>query len=155
LKKPVGNKGAIRYSLLENFENLQLPPFIFLIMEGCHVPFKLKHHKGDLLTIEEVLGPELARKYSGKQLYLHIDQFDKSAFPEKTNPLTALESYTIKSGSFEGKIVAIHEYPKQILAELEVNGKTQLVPLHENLISQMDHEHKQIEMELPEGIFDL
>lgn len=141
--------------MLETFENLKLPSFIFLVMEGCHVPFRLKHNKGDLLTIDEVIGPELAREYSGKKLYLHIDQFDKSAFPEKANPLADLVSYTIKNGSFESKVIAIHEYPKQILAELEVNGKSQLVPLHEHLIINMDHEHKLIEMELPEGIFDL
>ncbi len=124
-------------------------------MEGCHVPFKLKHCKGDLLTIDEVFGPELARTYSGKKLFLHVDQFNETDFPEKSNPLSSLVSYKIKSGSFESEIVAIHEYPKQILAELEVNGKSQLVPLHENLISKMDHDLKLIEMELPEGIFDL
>ena len=124
-------------------------------MEGCHVPFKVKYNKGDLITVDDVKGPEQAKNYSGKKFYLHKDQFNENDFHQKNNPLTELTSYSIKHGSFEGKIIAIHKYPKQVLAELSVNGKSQLIPLHEQLIISMDHDQKIIKMELPDGIFNI
>lgn len=54
-----------------------------------------------------------------------------------------------------GKIDQLVEMPQQILAELHYQGKDILVPLHDDLILEVDDLEKKIIMELPEGYFDI
>ena len=54
-----------------------------------------------------------------------------------------------------GKIDQLVEMPQQILAELHYQGKEILVPMHDDLILEVDDLEKKIIMELPEGYFDI
>lgn len=54
-----------------------------------------------------------------------------------------------------GPIDQVIEMPQQVLAEVHYQGKDILVPLHDDLIVEVDDLEKRVYMNLPEGYFDI
>jgi 16S rRNA processing protein RimM len=54
-----------------------------------------------------------------------------------------------------GPIDHVLEMPQQVLAEVHYQGKDILVPLHDDLILEVDALEKKVIMNLPEGYFDI
>ena len=49
----------------------------------------------------------------------------------------------------------ILEFPQQIMARVDFEGREVLLPLSEGLILLIDHNDRRIEGNFPEGIFEL
>jgi len=61
-----------------------------------------------------------------------------------------------EAGRFRGTIVSVAERKHQWLADVAAqNGKIFLLPIHEDLIIEVDEESKKIVIAIPEGIEDL
>lgn len=54
-----------------------------------------------------------------------------------------------------GPIDQVIEMPQQVLAEIHYQGKDILVPLHDDLILEVDDLERKVIMNLPEGYFDI
>jgi 16S rRNA processing protein RimM len=49
----------------------------------------------------------------------------------------------------------VNDFSGNLLLSVEYQGKEALVPLNEDLIIRFDEEKKEIELRIPEGLFDL
>ena len=54
-----------------------------------------------------------------------------------------------------GVIDSVQEYPQQFMGMVEYKKKQVLIPLHPNLIVELDNEHKILKVDLPEGLLEL
>ncbi|MHB1277758.1 MAG: ribosome maturation factor RimM [Bacteroidia bacterium] len=58
-------------------------------------------------------------------------------------------------GKSLGKVLAISDSGLQQLLHFEINGTEVLVPLQDELITDINEKKKQLFLELPEGLVDL
>ena len=54
-----------------------------------------------------------------------------------------------------GKVQEIIEYPTQSLIQIIINGKEVLIPIHDDIIQNVDREGKKILVKAPNGLIDM
>ena len=157
IKKPFGVKGVLRIRVEEQYlESLEAASVIFLPIGGSPVPYFIEwinHTKDIQLKLEDVDSPEAAKDLSNQPIYLSAD----SKKVKTVDPLSLLEDFVLfdKEKTRIGSIREIVEYPQQLIAVVEYEGKEIMIPLAEQLIIEIDEENQKLVMELPEGILDL
>lgn len=159
LLKTVGTIGEIRLHVEEEFlDDLDTCGHFFIKKRGSYEPFFIDYFKdsADLVVkIEEIESPEAASALNLKQVYLRREDI-RSKSGKSIASMTQLIGYEVfDHGERVGTIEGIQQMPHQVLAYIELNGKTILIPLHESLIASMNKNLKKIYMELPEGILNL
>ena len=111
----------------------------------------------DVKTLDDVDGRQESDKLAGKEFWVPLEQVKPRHQKSPRNIKAKWEDYTIydeKSGvSFA--ILRTEEFPQQLMAIVETNGKEMMIPLHEQLIVEIDKEKKVIRMEIPEGLMEL
>ena len=141
-----------------NPEDFTDTDFFWIDLEGNPVPFFVEEIKvngsGMIVKLEDVNTEAEARIISGKKI--SVDQATTDSVEDEIT-WDSLIGYTVfdeahgKLGILEG----IEEYPQQIIARCIVNEKEVLFPLHEDLISAIDDEKKELHLHLPDGLLDL
>ena len=124
------------------------------------VPFFIERsqlHKSTLLRIkfEDVNNEEDADELIGADLYLPLSllpalEGDKFYFHEIIG-FTAIDK---RFGSI-GKITGINDTTAQALFEIDRNGQEILIPMNDDFIKKLDRVHKNIHLEVPEGLIDI
>jgi len=132
---------------------------LFINLDGSKVPFLIESavDKGDvILKLDEVDSPEAVSQYLSKELYLEAREVSEDNQSDKAqeNPLLG---YTLidQSSKEIGIIAALLEYPDQLLAKVDYQGKEVLIPIHEDLIIELDNSNKVLQLEIVEGLLDL
>ncbi len=136
---------GLKKIFIEEKKNSFLPWFI----ESA----RIKSGKEIYLKLEQVNTREAALSLARKKVWLPEADYRKFAAP--TAPARLLGYSVINNGSLLGNILEIIEQPHQLLCRLEIKGKEVLVPVHENSLKKVDHEKKQVLVELPEGLLDV
>jgi 16S rRNA processing protein RimM len=54
-----------------------------------------------------------------------------------------------------GEITDVNDYSGNLLLSVEYEGKEALVPLNDELIVRLDEDLQEIELRIPEGLFNL
>ena len=54
-----------------------------------------------------------------------------------------------------GKVQEIIEYPTQSLIQILINGKEVLIPIHDDIIQDVNREEKKIYIKAPNGLIDM
>ena len=147
--KPHGYGGQLRISLEDDY----LPDdFLFLEINRKFVPFPIESFNEEAGIIK-------------LQGYDSLDQVSElvnlpvlellGETPESDHP--DLNGYTLKdlSSGKEFDVTGIVEYPGNLLIEFRNGYKDALLPLHEDIIREIDHENKIITAEFPEGLLEL
>lgn len=129
--------------------------FVFLEIDGYKVPFRIEsfqHDDRSLLKLEEINTPEALKPFLHHYIYLPDKDVPLST---KNRALETFESYHIidQKDINLGPILRIDEYPQQSMAIVRIDGKETLIPLHKSLIISIDHDQKNIYMELPDGLY--
>ena len=159
-KKAHGIRGHLRVNVEKRYENSFLKAdVVFIDNAGAPVPYfveRISENGGLLLKLEEFDQREAVLPLTGQALHLKKSDI---VVPKEDDEvaLTALVGYEIIDES-EGNIGAIREIiemPEQIMAELEYDGKSVLIPLVPDLIIALTHRPAQIRMDLPEGLLNL
>ena len=134
--------------------------FIFFDIDGSRVPFKVKGvEEGQhfVISLEDVDGRQESDKLTGKEIWVPLEQIKSRHQKSPRNIKAKWEDYTIhdeKTGvSFP--IIRTEEFPQQLMAIVEANGKEMMIPLHDQLIVDIDKDQKVIRMEIPEGLMEL
>lgn len=141
----------------EAYETLQS---VFVILGNDLTPFFIEHcrlHKPSLLRIafETVKDEATAQKLIGSELYLPL-----SLLP----PLTGNQFYFHEIIGFTvldevygniGIVTAVKDNGAQALLEVDKAGKTLLIPIHDDIIAQVDRENQTLHVKTPEGLVDL
>lgn len=155
-----GYEGAVAVRLEKNFsENIPVMESVFLEIDGRPVPFFIEYFEQlnsekaylrfqDYNTIEKVkefigcniLIPGTLVDFDQNDSHIHLEGF--KIISEKNKPA--------------GTIVEIIKNPAQWLLRVKSDeGAEILIPLHEDLIIEIDENRKKVKMIIPEGLGDL
>ena len=141
----------------EIYENMES---VFVSLGNNLVPFFIERcrlHKSALLRIdfEEVKDETSADKIMGSELYLPLSMLpalegNKFYFHEVVG-FTLMDEV---HGDI-GVIQAVNDSASQELFEVEKDGKELLIPISDDIITQVDRNTKTIHVRTPEGLVDL
>ncbi|MCF8237072.1 MAG: ribosome maturation factor RimM [Saprospiraceae bacterium] len=157
LGKPHGLQGEVRVILTdESFEEvLEHAPFVFI--KG--LPYQIlstRYAGGLLLKLDGVEDRNAAEMIKGAHLELPTTPELESA--QAQNSIQAWIGFMIHDVTTDrtlGPIDEVIELPTQLTALIQVDNKEVLIPLHENLILDVDLEKRVMTMDLPVGLIDL
>lgn len=160
ITKLYGFEGAVTIKLESNFsEDVDDTGPVFLEIEGRPVPFFPEYI--------EPAGPGFIRmKFDWYDKAEQVREFigcsvfttDQKQIPrENDDQLQSLMGFEVFSeGENIGRVTEIIQNPGQIIIRLvSGSGKELLIPLHEDLIDEIDQDLKTLKMILPEGLTEL
>ena len=159
--KSHGTAGQLRLMIEERLTSYVKPgSFVFFDIDGSRVPFKVKGvEEGQhfVISLDDVDGRQESDKLAGKEFWVPLEQVKPRHQKSARNIKAKWEDYSIhdeKSGATY-PILRTEEFPQQLMAIVEVDGKEIMIPFHEQLIVEIDKELKVIRMEIPEGLMEL
>lgn len=155
--KPHGHAGAVKLELLSDLEtDLNINEPVFLIIEGKPVPFFMEEcneaANPPILLFEDMKNMDEARKLSGFEVYAPKENVDADT-DLVAEQLLGYEAFDQDKPL--GKVLAISDSGLQQLLHFEINGIEVLVPLQDELITDIDEKKKQLFLDLPEGLLAL
>lgn len=148
LKHELGKKTSLKglqAIFVEEKKNSFLPWFIETT--------KIKSEEEIYLKLEGINTREAALKLTQKIIWVPETDFKK--FAAKSAPASLLGYTVINNNESLGKILELIEQPHQLLCRLEINGKEVLIPLHQETLQKVNHNKKEVLVELPDGLLDI
>jgi 16S rRNA processing protein RimM len=106
------------------------------------------------VKLEGIDSEELAKKLVKAKVFIHRESMAES--DETRQELKAIEGYKVidlEQGDI-GVVLNIDDNSTNPLIEIDSNGKSILLPLHEDFIVDVNHEQKELHIEAPEGLID-
>lgn len=160
ISKVHGYEGAVTIRIERNFsDNIPEMESVFIETDGRPVPFFIDYsEQSDLSTLRlrftDYNSAVKVKEFVGCKLYLTEEAI--SVTPVE-NPLGLIEYEVLSDENISvGIITEIIENPGQLLLNIVLgSGKEILLPLHEDLIKEIDSENKIIRMIIPDGIADI
>lgn len=133
---------------------------VFLEMEHGLVPFfieNIRRHKSELLRIkfENTSDEAAAQSLIGKQVYLPLTLLPKLSGKQFYYHEIIGFQVVDKSKGAIGVVRGVNEQTAQAVLEVEMDGKTILIPITEAIILEVDRANKTLHVDTPEGLIDL
>ena len=135
-------------------------PHIFIeIRPGSYVPYFIKKHKSlnpeeVWLQLEDVPDVESARKLAGKNIWLDEALFQQINPQNVSLSLIGYNITDVNVGKL-GKLEDLYETPGQVLAAVRYQNKEILIPLGDHTLKGIDHQRKEIQVQIPEGLLEI
>lgn len=131
---------------------------VFLQTKAGNLPYFIKSVEAIsddmvLLQLEDVDTKEKAEELLRVPVMAEAENLEMVT-AEEWNGVVGYLLHDKKMGII-GPILQVLEMPQQVLAEVHYKGKDILVPLHDDLIVEVDDMERKIIMSLPEGYFDI
>ena len=160
ITKTRGLKGEVQaYFEYEEPEELDLDT-IFVEINGKLVPFftsavKMQANKTAYLYLEDITTIDQAAQLVKKSIYL-----PNSKTPQRNADefrYTDLEGFIVHDANHGelGEIIAIHEYPQQLVAVVAYQFREIMFPLNDDFIDEIDEEAGILHVNLPDGLLDV
>ena len=154
--KAHGLKGEIKLRIQEFYEEDLLGAKSMLIGDPA-IPYFLESLRagGSIIAkFENLDSREQVSLLSNKPIWLLASQVVATNEGEDLTPWDPIIGFTIKAEGYPelGPITGIMDMPEHHLAELTHEGKSILVPLHEDLVLSLDEKAETMTMVLPEGL---
>jgi 16S rRNA processing protein RimM len=153
VSKSHGFKGQVRLGFYkEEFSKaIKNKGFLFLEIEKKGVPFFIisVEQGGKIVQLEDVDSDEQAKKLIG----LKILSFDENLASEEER----IDGYILQNqdGVEVGQVVEVIDLKGNVVLLVEVGGDKKMIPFHEDLIEEIDHNIKIIRLIIPEGLLDI
>ena len=161
LGKPHGVKGEIQFRFTDDVFDQCDSDYSILDMEGILVPFFMEEYRfrSDevaLMKFCDIDSEQRAREFTGIEVY-----FPRAIAEENKEDLswaqiigfTLLDSKTQK---VVGEIMSVDETTINLLFDVKTqNGEEILIPANEELITNVDAEQRNIEVDIPNGLLEL
>lgn len=162
LQKPHGIKGEIVLQFEPDYEaSIDEMPTLFLEIDGLLVPFFLQEDglrfrsaETALLQFDWVKDEEQARKICGTSVYIHKDDWIDDAEELSLHALIGYTLFDTEKGQI-GPIRQVDDYAGNLILTVEYGDQELLIPFSEDFLTRFDEERKEMELQCPEGIFDL
>lgn len=148
LKHELGKKTSLKglqAIFIEEKKNSFLPFFL----EST----KIKNESEIYIKLEGVNTREAAIKLTQKEVW--VPEVDFKRFAAKSAPASLLGYTIINNNEPLGEILELIEQPHQLLCRLEIKGKEVLIPLHEETLKKVNHNKKEVLVELPDGLLEI
>ena len=155
--KPHGVKGEVSFHFSDDVFDRTEAEYLMLCIDGLMVPFFMEEYRfrsdeTALVKFCDIDTQERASELTGCEVFfprdIADDDDDNLSWAEIIG-YSLIDSATSKN---VGKIASVDDSTINILFELE-DGT--LIPASIELITNVDKKHKEIEIELPDGILDL
>lgn len=158
--KSRGINGKFKSRIENKFiPNLLSARALFINIDGSKVPFLIESAEDQghvILKLDEIDTPEEVSHLLSRELYLDSKEITAELLVEE-NEQHELVGFMIydQTKTEIGTISELIEYPEQLLAKIKYKGKEVLLPIHEDLIINLDMENKIIELDIVDGLLDL
>ena len=155
--KPHGVKGEVSFHFSDDVFDRTEAEYLMLCIDGLMVPFFMEEYRfrsdeTALVKFCDINTQERASELTGCEVFFPrdvADDDDDNLSWAEIIGYSLIDSATSKN---VGKIASVDDSTINILFELE-DGT--LIPASIELITNVDKKHKEIEIELPDGILDL
>lgn len=152
-----GLKGEIKLRVLDHYEDDLMDQKSVLIGEPP-VPFFVESLRGGGAIIAKFEGLDTREQVtllSNKPLYALSANVPERE-PEPDTPYDALVGWFIEAEDYPrlGPIKEIVDLPQHYLAVVDQSGREIMVPLHENLITDVREKDQTLVMDLPLGLLE-
>ncbi|WP_163716000.1 ribosome maturation factor RimM [Mangrovibacterium lignilyticum] len=162
LQKPHGIKGEVVLQFEPEYEeSLDEMPTLFLEIDGLLVPFfiqdeGLRFRSGEsaLVLFDWIDSEEQARKICGCSVYILKDDLILDNNELGLHMLVGYTLYDSEKGKI-GPVVQVDDYAGNLILTVTYNKQEVLVPFSEDFLTRFDEDKKEMELQCPEGIFDL
>ncbi|MBL7970293.1 MAG: 16S rRNA processing protein RimM [Prolixibacteraceae bacterium] len=162
IQKPHGIHGELVIRFEEQYyDTLEEHPPLFLEIDNLLVPFfiseeglRFKSGESVITPLEWIDSDQKAKELCGLSVF--VDQNDVIVNEEEMSP-HELIGYTLFDETLGqiGKITEVNDYSGNLLLGVSYQGKEALVPLNEDLIVRIDEDQREIELRIPDGLFNL
>jgi 16S rRNA processing protein RimM len=160
ITKVHGHDGAVTIRLERDFsDRIPVMESVFIETDGRPVPFFIDYSEQPALStlrikFEDYSSVEKVKEFVGCKLFMTEAAVNVKLL---SNPLDLI-NYKVFSdeNASIGIITEIIENPGQLLLNIQSSsGKYFLLPLHDDLITDIDSDNKIIRMMIPDGIMDI
>jgi 16S rRNA processing protein RimM len=160
LTKPHGTRGSliVRFSGLKA-EDIKKRGLVFVEIDGLPVPFFIESFQEKtedtvILKIEGIDTENKAREFLGYPVYVMKDQIRIKQASKKIQDIRGYQVIDRNLG-FIGFAEEVVEMTKNPLMSVINGDKEFLVPVHEDIILEVNDKERIIRIDAPEGLFDL
>jgi 16S rRNA processing protein RimM len=160
LTKPHGTRGSliVRFSGLKA-EDIKKRGLVFVEIDGLPVPFFIESFQEKtedtvILKIEGIDTENKAREYMGYPVYVMKDQVKIKSTAKKIPDIKGYKVIDVHLG-FIGFAEEVLEMKNNPLLSVLNGDKEFLVPVHEDILLEINDKEKVIRIDAPEGLFDL
>ncbi|MFA5328832.1 MAG: ribosome maturation factor RimM [Prolixibacteraceae bacterium] len=162
VQKPHGIHGELVIRFQEEFyETLEECPTLFLEIDQLLVPYfiteeglRFKSGESVIAQLEWIDTDKKAKELCGLSVFVDQDDVIKNEDELGPSALVGFQLFDVDLGLI-GEITDVNDYAGNLLLSVEYRGKDALVPLNEELIVRFDDENRELEMQIPLGLFDL
>jgi len=162
VQKPHGIHGELVIRFQEEYyETLEENPPLFLEIDNLLVPYfisdeglRFKSGESVITQLDWVDTDKKAKDLCGLSVY--VDREDVIEYEDEMSP-HALIGFQLSDQTLGliGEITEVNDFSGNVLLSVEYQGKEALVPLNEDLIIRLDEDKREIELRIPDGLFDL
>ena len=158
--KTHGLKGEVTLRIdNEQFDEIEELNYFLLDINDKLIPYFVEnitfHSNKSFVLFQDLKTLEAANQLVGISAYLPLD-----LLPEKDGndfySHEVVDFLVIDEEKGElGKVQEIIEYPTQSLIQIVINGKEVLIPIHGDIIQDVNREEKKIYIKAPNGLIDM
>lgn len=158
--KTHGLKGEVTLRIdNEQFDEIEELNYFLLDINDKLIPYFVEnitfHSNKSFVLFQDLKALEAANQLVGISAYLPLD-----LLPEKDGndfySHEVVDFLVIDEEKGElGKVQEIIEYPTQSLIQIVINGKEVLIPIHDDIIQDVNREEKKIYIKAPNGLIDM
>ena len=162
VRKSYGYRGDVKLGVDDIFEeDVLASEFLFLDIDGFRVPFRVVDRDAprDLVVrFKDVDDTDETANVINRDIFLLVEdiEYAKDELKEM-NQRHVLIGYRIHDQTSNSNflIADLQEFPQQIMAVVDNQGKELLIPLNDEFIEHINEEEQVVHMNLPEGLLDL
>lgn len=160
LKAPHGVRGEINFQFTDDVWDRVEADYLICRVDGILVPFFLtewRFRSDDcaLLKFQDMESSEAVRVMSGLEVYFPFALTPEEAPEDATwSYFTGFRIVDEQAGEL-GTVEHVDDSTANVLFEIDGPHGELLVPAVEAFIRNIDHEHRTIQMALPEGLIEL
>ena len=156
LGKAHGVKGEVSFQFDDDIFDRVDSDYLILEVDGILVPFFIEEYRfrSDtvaLVKFEDVDTQQRAQELTGCDVYFPRSLADDDDAPSLSS-LVGFDIVDAQTAAPVGRIAAIDDSTANLLFELE-DGR--LIPAAEELITGIDTTHRQISLNIPQGLLEL
>lgn len=161
IARPHGTKGSVLIRL-KNLkpEEIKKKDWWFVETDGLLVPFFIEDVRpgsDDSLIAKfiQIASEQEARSLSGREVYISFDLVKKRK--KQIAEVTSVKGYRVsdKNRGEVGIAIEITGVSSNPLLRVVDGKKEWLIPVHEDIIVEINDDTKEIRIEAPDGLFDL
>ncbi len=159
--KSHGTGGQLRMLIEDRFKNyISEGTYLFFDLNGSKVPYMVTNVEEEahfVISLEDVINKKESDLLAGQELWIPLATVKTrhQLSPKNINDKWSEYSLHDNVTGDDYKILRTEEYPQQLMAVIEIEQREMLVPLSDQLITEISKEKKRIFINIPEGLLDL